>query len=605
MGDAAFQQKCFDEFTRLQGGGKDDRVRHPRHGRGRALLRPGDADGARPGGRHRRSERDRPRVQRAQLRRDRPSSRSCDGPDEQIRPGPRSPRSLDAWFESDDRRATVTAHPGRAVHVRHGDRVPRRDRTTRSSRSASTNEAGQIVFAASTDWRAWRRPATSTPASTRSSGCASTTGSAPGRYRLLAAVARAGLGADALDTPRCASSSSSSPSASGGDSRPAQHARDRATAWPRGRTDAELPGSVARRADDASEPERAYGPSALGGGRRRFVELTLTLARTEFKLRYFGSVLGYFWSLMRPLLFFGVLYLFFTQIFKLGKGIPHYGGLPADRDRALELLRRGDDGMRQCLLAREAMLAQDPVPPDGDPAVGVADRDVQPGMNFIAVFVFALANGVTPKLSWLELIPIAGAFVVLATGVGMLLSALYVRYRDVQPIWDVVVSGWFYCSPVMYAAARTQLRPRLRARRAAESDRDAAHADGPRRDRPSFAPVAPSQRRRSGPPVLAIAARDHRRHVLVLGADRLHAARRRGWRRTSSGRSPRGRALRAAGAQPGQDPRVARPRSSTWASHPSSRARPRHVEAAAPHLARPLRRELGLDAAAGPAHPDS
>src|SRR5215813_5320130 len=68
-----------------------------------------------------------------------------------------------------------------------------------------------------------------------------------------------------------------------------------------------------------------YGPSALGGSVRRFVELTTTLARTEFKLRYFGSALGYVWSLMRPLLFFGVLYLFFTQIVKVSKGVPHYG----------------------------------------------------------------------------------------------------------------------------------------------------------------------------------------------------------------------------------------------------------------------------------------
>ena len=70
---------------------------------------------------------------------------------------------------------------------------------------------------------------------------------------------------------------------------------------------------------------RAYGPSALGGGARRFFELTVTLARTEFKLRYFGSILGYFWSLMRPLLFFGVIYVVFTKIFSFNKGVPHYG----------------------------------------------------------------------------------------------------------------------------------------------------------------------------------------------------------------------------------------------------------------------------------------
>ncbi|MBV8988661.1 MAG: hypothetical protein JO372_08890, partial [Solirubrobacterales bacterium] len=68
-----------------------------------------------------------------------------------------------------------------------------------------------------------------------------------------------------------------------------------------------------------------FGPSALGGGARRFAELTMTLARSEFKLRYFGSVLGYLWSLMRPLLFFGVIYLFFVKIIGVGAGVPHYG----------------------------------------------------------------------------------------------------------------------------------------------------------------------------------------------------------------------------------------------------------------------------------------
>jgi len=69
------------------------------------------------------------------------------------------------------------------------------------------------------------------------------------------------------------------------------------------------------------------------------------------------------------------------------------------------------------------------------------------------VFVFALANGVTPTLGWLELVPIAVAFVVLATGMSMILSPLYVRFRDVQPIWEVALQVWFYASPIMYAAA--------------------------------------------------------------------------------------------------------------------------------------------------------
>ncbi len=65
-----------------------------------------------------------------------------------------------------------------------------------------------------------------------------------------------------------------------------------------------------------------HGPSALGGDLRRFWSLTFMLARTEFKLRFFGSVLGYVWTLMRPLLLFGVLLFFFTEILHINDGNP-------------------------------------------------------------------------------------------------------------------------------------------------------------------------------------------------------------------------------------------------------------------------------------------
>src|SRR5690242_16230346 len=100
----------------------------------------------------------------------------------------------------------------------------------------------------------------------------------------------------------------------------------------------------------------AYGPSALGGGVRRFVELTLTLAHSEFKLRYFGSVLGYLWSLMRPLLFFGVLYLFFTEILHIGKGVPHYGTYLLTGIVLWNYFGEATGAAVGCLVQREALL---------------------------------------------------------------------------------------------------------------------------------------------------------------------------------------------------------------------------------------------------------
>jgi ABC-2 type transport system permease protein len=198
---------------------------------------------------------------------------------------------------------------------------------------------------------------------------------------------------------------------------------------------------------------RAYGPSALGGSTKRFVELTLTLARTEFKLRYFGSVLGYFWSLMRPILFFGVIYVFFTVVLNVGKTIPHYGVYLLTGIVYWNYFAETTGNCVTSLLAREGLLRKVRFPRLAIPLSVSLTSVFNLCMNFIAVIVFALASGISPRLSWLELIPIAFGFIVLATGVGMLLSALYVRFRDMAPIWDVTSQILFYSSPIMYTAA--------------------------------------------------------------------------------------------------------------------------------------------------------
>jgi ABC-2 type transport system permease protein len=194
-----------------------------------------------------------------------------------------------------------------------------------------------------------------------------------------------------------------------------------------------------------------FDPSAVGGGARRFAELTVTLARTEFKLRFFGSVLGYFWSLIRPLLFFGVLYVFFVKIVQIARG-PHYGVYLLTGIVLWNYLAEATAGSVNCLLARESMLRKVRFPRLAIPLSVSLTAAFNLAMNFIVVIVFALANGVSPTPSWLELIPIALGFMILATGLAMLLSALYVRFRDVDPIWQVVLQAWFYGSPIMYPA---------------------------------------------------------------------------------------------------------------------------------------------------------
>jgi ABC-2 type transport system permease protein len=198
--------------------------------------------------------------------------------------------------------------------------------------------------------------------------------------------------------------------------------------------------------------ERQYGPNAFGDDLRRFVNLTVTLANTDFKLTYFGSALGYLWTLMRPLLFFGVLLVVFTKIFHLGQNIPHYPVTLLGAIIFWTFFVQVTTASVQCLLSREGLLRKMRFPRLVIPLAVALTALYQLALNMIPVFLFAVISGVYPRLSWLELPPLIALLATLAVGVGMVLSVLYVRFRDIQPIWDVSSQILFYATPIIYPA---------------------------------------------------------------------------------------------------------------------------------------------------------
>jgi ABC-2 type transport system permease protein len=192
------------------------------------------------------------------------------------------------------------------------------------------------------------------------------------------------------------------------------------------------------------------GPSALGTDVKRVVHLTLTLAAMEFKLRFFGSVLGYFWQLMRPLMLFGILYVVFTQFVRLGEGVPFYPAILLTGIVLYTFFADATSGSVTAVLDRENLVRKIEFPRLVVPLSVITLAYFNLALNLLAVLVFVLVTGVDPRLEWLALplmlFPL-GAF---AGGIAMLLSALYVRFRDLQPIWEVVVQVAFYASPILY-----------------------------------------------------------------------------------------------------------------------------------------------------------
>lgn len=192
------------------------------------------------------------------------------------------------------------------------------------------------------------------------------------------------------------------------------------------------------------------GPSALGGSLRRLAHLSLTLAVTEFKLRFFGSVLGYLWQLMRPLMLFGVLYVVFTEFVRIGGDVPHYPVVLLANIVIFTFFAEGT-GAVTAIVDQENLVRKIQFPRLAIPASVVLTASFNFALNALVIFVFAMASGVEPTWRWIELPILITALGLFVLGLAMLLSALYVRFRDVKPIWEVALQMTFYASPVIYA----------------------------------------------------------------------------------------------------------------------------------------------------------
>jgi ABC-2 type transport system permease protein len=189
---------------------------------------------------------------------------------------------------------------------------------------------------------------------------------------------------------------------------------------------------------------------------KRLLSLTWTLALTDWKLRFYGSALGLAWTLVRPFALFGVVYFVFTQIAGLDKNVPNYGIYILFALVLFTFFSEITSNCVQALVSRESLLRKMQFNPVVIPLSISVTALLNLGMTLIAVFLFSFANGVYPTWSWLELPIIVALIFMLGTGVGMLLSVLYVRYRDVQPIWEVVTQILFYASSVLYVSTLVQ-----------------------------------------------------------------------------------------------------------------------------------------------------
>jgi ABC-2 type transport system permease protein len=177
----------------------------------------------------------------------------------------------------------------------------------------------------------------------------------------------------------------------------------------------------------------------------------LVTVRVEFRLKYADSVLGYVWSIARPLAYFTVIWILLGGIFGGGVQIPHY---PLYLLLGIVIFTYFVDAVglqMSSIVERGGLLRKIYFPRLIVPLSATGTATLTFSVNALAVVVFIAASGITPNWTWLLIAPLLGELYLFILGFGLLLAMAYTRFRDVGQLWDLGAQLLFFAMPVMYS----------------------------------------------------------------------------------------------------------------------------------------------------------
>ncbi len=182
----------------------------------------------------------------------------------------------------------------------------------------------------------------------------------------------------------------------------------------------------------------------------KYSNMVREIALTDLKLKYQGSVLGYLWSLVKPLMLFGVLYVVFTKFFRLGGEVPHY---PVYLLLGVVIWTFFAEVTSVCMgsiVSKGSLIRKVYFPRILLVLANSSTSLITFLLNFLAVIIFIAFSKITIGLSVLWLVAIFIELYVFVLGLSLILSALYVKFRDIAHIWEIFLQALFYATPILY-----------------------------------------------------------------------------------------------------------------------------------------------------------
>ncbi|HKJ36337.1 MAG TPA: ABC transporter permease [Solirubrobacterales bacterium] len=201
---------------------------------------------------------------------------------------------------------------------------------------------------------------------------------------------------------------------------------------------------------DLPELREIPGPSAFGTDRTRFWELLWIVSVSDFKQTYANTTLGFLWTIIKPLVFFGVIFVVLRGILRFGADVPNY---PLILVMGLIMFQYFQEvttrGVRS-IPNRESMIRKMHFPRIIVPLSIALTATLTLFFNLLAVSPLFFAFGLWPTLEWLWMIPILATLILFSTALGLILSVTFIRFPDVDQVWSLVARVLFYASPVLF-----------------------------------------------------------------------------------------------------------------------------------------------------------
>lgn len=174
------------------------------------------------------------------------------------------------------------------------------------------------------------------------------------------------------------------------------------------------------------------------------------LVKTDFKLRYQGSAIGYLWSVLKPLMLFAVMYIVFIYFLRFGADVPHFA-VAMLLGMVLWQFFTETTGLGMTSIVQRGDLLRKLNFPTQIVVISVSiNALINLAINVVIVLIFALINGADiSKWGFLSVFLLVELYA-FSLGVAFILATIYVRFRDIGPIWEVLLQVGMYMTPIIY-----------------------------------------------------------------------------------------------------------------------------------------------------------